>query len=84
MMVDYLRVDLEDVMAEMGRTRMAHAIFELKKMYTYEFHKEKHARGDNKQVGLHITYGLRAYLLYLVGIAIFMDNSASYTNVIYL
>lgn len=85
MMVDYLRVDLADVMAEMDGTRGAHARFKfLKKVCTYELQRVKQAKGDDEHVGLHITYSMREYLLYFVGTVIFVDKSSAYTDVIYL
>ncbi|XP_050878283.1 protein MAINTENANCE OF MERISTEMS-like [Lathyrus oleraceus] len=85
LMVDYVGVDTEVVMSEMERTKGAHARFEfLKKVYTYELLRAQHARGDNEQVGLHKVYAIIAYLLYLVGIAIFVDKSATYTDLVYL
>lgn len=35
-------------------------------------------------MGQHIAYAMRAYLLYLVGTAIFVDKSATYLDVLYL
>lgn len=85
MMVDYLGVDLQDAMREFGKTRGCHARFEfLKKVYTYEILRAEEAIGDDEQVGLHIAYAMRAYLLYLVGITILVDKSATYIDVIYL
>lgn len=42
------------------------------------------AMGDDQQVALHKVHVMRVYLLYLAGTVIFMDKSATYTNVIYL
>lgn len=36
------------------------------------------------QVEHHQTYGLRFYLLFLVGTYMFMDKSATYVDVVYL
>ncbi|CAL5209991.1 unnamed protein product [Lathyrus oleraceus] len=75
MMVDYRGVDPAYARTEMDRTRGTHARFEfLKKVYTYELQRVEHARGDDEQVRLHKAYVIRAYLLYLVGIVIFMDK----------
>lgn len=35
-------------------------------------------------MGLHIAHAMRAYLLYLVDTAIFMNKSATYADVVYL
>ncbi|XP_050897988.1 uncharacterized protein LOC127104888 [Lathyrus oleraceus] len=40
--------------------------------------------GDDQQVALHRANVMRAYLIYLVGIVIFVDKSATYTDVVYL
>ena len=80
MMVDYLGVDLEDSMSEFDKTKGAYARFEfLEKVYTYEILRAEEARGNDEQVGLHRAYAMRAYMLYYVGIAVFMGKSFSYT-----
>lgn len=56
----------------------------LKKVYTYEIVREKQARGDGEQVGLHRAYAMRAYLPYLLGTVIFMDKNITYMDVVYL
>lgn len=85
MMVDYLRVYPTDGMAEMDITRWDHARFKfLKKVYANELQRKQYAIGDDEQVGLRRTHAIRAYLLYLVGTMIFMDKSATYTDIICL
>lgn len=42
------------------------------------------AEDDDAQVMHHKAYALRAYLMYLVGTSIFMDNSAYHANMVYL
>ncbi|XP_050890136.1 uncharacterized protein LOC127095499 [Lathyrus oleraceus] len=85
MMVDYLRVDPKNAMMEFKKTIGAHARFEfLKMVYTNEILRADEARCNDEQVVLHRAYAMRAYLLYLVGTAIFMDNSVTYMDVIYL
>ena len=85
MMADYLGVDLEDAMRKFEKTKGCHARFEfLKKIYRDKILRVKEARGYNEQVGLYRVYAMRAYLLYLFGTTIFMDKSATYTNIVYL
>ena len=52
------------------------------KVSTYELLKVVHVVGDDKQVAQHKTYIMRAYMLYFVGTAIFVDKSVSYVDVI--
>lgn len=67
------------------KTKGCHARFEfLKKVYTNEILRAQEARGDDEHVGLHRAYAMRAYLIYLVGTAIFVDKSATYIDVVYL
>ena len=42
------------------------------------------AAGDNEQVVQHRAYTLRAYLLYLIDTPIFVEESVSYVDVVYL
>lgn len=71
LMVDYMRVDPEDAMRELEKTRGAHARFQfLKNVYIDEILIAEQARGDVEQVRLHRAYAMRAHLLYLVGITV--------------
>ncbi|CAL5198435.1 unnamed protein product [Lathyrus oleraceus] len=72
-------------MTKMDRTRGAHARLEfVKKVYTYELQRAEKTKGDDEQERNHIVYAMRAYLLYLLGTMIFVEKSATYTDVIYL
>lgn len=74
-----------EAMDEVDKTRGAHTIFVyLKKVYEDALLSAQQADGNDEQVVLHILHALRAYLLYLVGTVIFLDKSATYTDVIYL
>lgn len=85
MIIDYLRFDPDDSIRKFEKSRGAHTRFEfLKKVYTNEILRDEEARGENGKVGLHIAYDMRAYLLYLVDTAIFMENNSIYTDVVYL
>lgn len=84
-MVDYLGVDLKDAMRNFKNTRGTHARFEfLKNVYTYELLREEQAKGDDEQMGINRAYVMRAYMLYLVDTVIFVDQSATYMDVVYL
>lgn len=85
MMVDYLGADPEEANEDLDRTRRAHARFEyLKKVYTHDLQRAHQATDNDKQVGLHGAYSMRAYLLYLVGTVIFVDKNVTYTDAFYL
>lgn len=72
-------------MDELDKTMGAHARFVyLKKVYEDALMYAQHADCDDEQVVLHISHALRSYLLYLVGIVIFIDKSVTYTDVVYL
>lgn len=76
MMVEYFGADPEEVMKELDKTRGARARFVyLMKIYEDAILSAQHVDGDDEQVTLHRSHALRAYLLYLVGTAIFMDKS---------
>lgn len=84
MMVDYLG-DLGDAMYELESIRGDHDKFQfLEIMYTQQLQAVEQSAGDDDQVMQYRAYALWAYLLYLVGTFIFMDNMATYTNVVYL
>lgn len=72
-------------MREFEATRKAQARFRfLEKVYTNELLRAKHTTGDDEHVIQHITYAMRAYLLYLIDTIIFVDKSVTYVDVIYL
>lgn len=49
-------------MAEIDRTRGAHARFEfLKNVYTNELEREEQSRGDDEQVELYRVHALREF-----------------------
>lgn len=52
--------------------------------YTQLSYRAQQADGDDEQVAFHKSHASRAYMLYLVDTSIFMDKSATYTNVVYL
>lgn len=55
-------IDPADVMAEIDRTRGAHARFEfLKNVYTNELEREEQSRGDDEQVELYRVHALREF-----------------------
>ncbi|CAL5214714.1 unnamed protein product [Lathyrus oleraceus] len=85
MMVEYLRLDPEKAVEEVSRTRGAHARFEfLRNIYATKIQRAEQADGDAEQVAVHISHALRAYLLFLVDILIFMDKNATYNDIVYL
>ncbi|CAL5210716.1 unnamed protein product [Lathyrus oleraceus] len=85
MMVDYLGADPREANEELDKTRSAHARFEyLKKIYTNEILRTQQATGDDERVTFHGSHAMRAYLIYLDDTSIFVANSATYTNVVYL
>lgn len=56
----------------------------LERLYAQQLTVEEQVDSDDEKVMQHRAYELRAYLLYLVGASIFMDNSAYYVDVVYL
>lgn len=84
LMVDYLGVNPEAKMTEFEATRGARSRFRfLEKVYTNELLKVVSVVGDDEQVTPHRAYATKAYMLYLVGTTIFMDNGVNYVDVIY-
>lgn len=49
----------------------------LERLYTQQLHNAKKTAGDDEQVAHH-----RAYMLYLVGMSIFVHESATYMDVV--
>ncbi|XP_050902789.1 protein MAIN-LIKE 1-like [Lathyrus oleraceus] len=83
--VEYLGADPEKAMNEVDRSRGAHARFEfLRNIYETEIQRAEQDDGDAEQVMVHKSHALRAYLLFFVGTLIFMDKSATYTDIVYL
>lgn len=85
MVVEYLGDGQWKAVKEVDSIRGVHARFEfLRNIYTTEIQRAKRVDGDLDQVVVHRSHALRACLLFLVGTFIFVDKSATYTNVVYL
>lgn len=84
-MVEYLGVDPKKAMEEVDRTRGARARFKfLRNINATDIQRVEQSDGDAKQVEVHRSHALRAYLLFLVGTSIFLGKSSTYTDVVYL
>lgn len=82
MMVAYLGDDAKDAQKEIDDIRECHARFSfLEKMYIYHLVVTVKANGDDAQV-LHDRC-IQSYLMYLIGMSIFMDKNAYYIYMVY-
>ena len=73
---------VEENLEEVDKTRGCHVRYSwLKIVFDREVVRAIAVDCDPEHVTLHKGYAMRAYLLYLVGTQIFMDTSATYTDV---
>lgn len=85
MIMQYLGFDPDDVQHEKDDTIGCHARFEfLERLYKYHMDVEVEVDDDDAHKIYHIICALRSYLLYLVGMSMFVDKSAYYVDVVYL
>lgn len=84
-MVTHLGDDPAEASQGAHDTKYAHARFSfLKKFYKDHLQKVMDAEGDNMQIEYHQTCALKCYLLFLVGMSMFLDKSEIYVDVVYL
>ena len=85
LLVEQLGVTPESALEEIDKTRGCHVRYSyLATVFTTELARAREAVGDEEQVTVHRRCAMRAYLLYLVGTHIFVDTSATYTDIMYL
>ncbi|XP_058761986.1 protein MAIN-LIKE 2-like [Vicia villosa] len=85
MLMEELRVDLDDALEEVERTRGAHVKFQtLQRIYHTELTATHQAAGDEADADIHRERVLRCYFLYLIGTQLFMSTSSTFTDVVYL
>lgn len=56
----------------------------LEEIYKDHLHMAQDVEGDDMLVEYHIQYALMCYLLFLVGMSMFVDKSATCIDVVYL
>lgn len=85
MLVTYLGIKPTEVANEVSGTRGAHARIKfLKELYKDHLQWVRNVRIDDIQVDYHRQCILRCYLMFLVGISIFVNKSVTYVDVVYL
>ncbi|XP_058747023.1 protein MAIN-LIKE 1-like [Vicia villosa] len=85
LLVEMLGVTFESALGEINKTRGSHVSYNyLDQMFEDEIQHAREADGDVEQVTIHRRFAMRANLLYLVGTQIFVNTSATYTDIMYL